>query len=252
MGRLLSTIIAVALLLGLGALAVLATPHGSAAMTAGSLAAAPVAAAPDAPAVGNPRWNSIALPLNVTGLGITDAQKLANYIATGNATIEGSSVLRVMKWDAASTPQRWLEYYPPDPSAGDPVFAVATGDALMVLLSSAQSSTVLSLVGDVPPANPDPGAVNYTLSNSAWNFIMIPLDQYSLYGSPSAPVGTAASLATDIGGVTRVMKWDATATPPRWIEYYPSDPSAGDDDYNVFSGYPYMIRTNASAPTQWP
>jgi len=50
MGRVLSTIIAVALLLGLGALAVLALPGTGAPMTASPVAAAPLAAEPDAPA----------------------------------------------------------------------------------------------------------------------------------------------------------------------------------------------------------
>jgi len=66
MGRVLSTIIAVALLLGLGALAVLALPGTGAPMTASPVAAAPLAAEPDAPAAGTDKLNVIAMPLQAT------------------------------------------------------------------------------------------------------------------------------------------------------------------------------------------
>lgn len=247
MGRLLSTIVAVALLLGLGVLAVMALPGAAAPMTAGAVAAAPLAAEPDAPAAlmaGTPKWNSIALPLDVTASGVTDSQKIANYISTGNANTIGTSVLRVMKWSRLE--QRWIDYIPQDPDLGDPVFTVDVGDALLVLLDSTQTSTVLSWVGDVPLQN----TITNQLSQNAWNFITVPLDQYATYGSLSAPSGTAATLAGDITGITRVMKWEASEQ--RWVDYIPQDPDLGDADYAVNFGYPYLIRTDNTAPTQWP
>lgn len=246
MRRVLGTILAVALLLGLGALAVLALPNANA-----SLAGAPAVSAaapefnPDAPAASTLKWNSVALPLAVsTSQGVVDAQTLANYTATGNANTTGTSVQRVMKWDL--TNQRWLEYYPQDPDLGDANFALGVKDAVMILLSSAQSSTVLSWVGDVPIQ----GSVHNPLRTSAWNFIMVPLDQYGTFGTMSSPTGTAATLASTIGSVQRVMKWDPSAQ--RWVEYYPSDPDLGDPDFAVYIGYPYMVRTGTSTPTQWP
>ncbi len=152
-----------------------------------------------------------------------------------------------MKWDQVEL--RWYEYFPVDPDLGDPDFAVGSGDglALMVLVDNALlASTTLSWVGDVP----DAGTVTNPMTPNAFNFIMIPLDQYATYGSPGSPAGTALTLANDITNVTRVMKWDMTEQ--RWFEYYPVDPDLGDPDFDVFTGYPYLISINASGPTQWP
>jgi len=243
MKRLLSTALAVALLLGLGALAVLARGGGDILAPADNVVvAAPqpqTAAAPDAPTAIS-KWNSLAVPLQVPNINTSD--KVANYITTGNPNTPGNGITRVMKWNGL----RWLEYYPQTPFLGDDDFPVNTGDSLLVLADQNLTATTVSWVGDVPAV----GAVRNILAPNAWNSIIIPLDQFATYGSPGAPSGTAATLASAITNVDRVMKWDNTVQ--RWFEYYPDAPFLGDDDFSVFAGYPYMIHTKVSPPTQWP
>ena len=108
MKRLLSTALAVALLLGLGALAVLAHGGGDILTPADKVvAAAPqpqTAAAPDAPMASI--YNDVALPLNVqsqfTSLGLTfDYAGLANFV---------SGAQQVLEWDTTLTPPRFRVY----------------------------------------------------------------------------------------------------------------------------------------------
>lgn len=248
MNRVLTTALAVVLLLGLGALAVLAMPSGSAALNAAPfVSAAPPAqegstdavAAPDAPDVTS-QWNAIAMPLIVPS--VNTSAKVANYINSGDPAVEGSGITRVLKWNGL----RWLEYYPQAPFLGDEDFTVNTGDALMVLADASLAANRVSWVGEVPAL----GAVQNDLTPNAWNYITIPLDQYDTYGSLGAPTGTAATLAADITNVNRVMFWDSTV--PRWFEYYPDAPFLGDEDFPVYMGYPYMIHTKEMPPTKWP
>lgn len=252
----LSSIAIIVLLVALGALTVIALPRGMETATASAPATEPAApsieaaaSAPEAPAATN-KWNSIALPLDVAGSDVSMASDVANYIASGDANDPGNqTVKRVMKWNEAS--QRWVEYFPQDPDLGDPDFAVGSGVAggalaLMVLVDSNLSNTVLSWVGDVPAE----GTVTNPLQANGFSFIMVPLDQYASFGSPGSPSGTAADLADAITNLTRVMKWDSSLQ--RWVEYFPQDPDLGDPDFDVFAGYPYMVRGNASTPSQWP
>ncbi len=87
MKQALSTVVAVALLLGLGGLAVLALPGAQVAVNPASVVMAAPLAAPEAPN-GTNSWATIALPLDVTGSGVTMASNVANYISTGDATIQ--------------------------------------------------------------------------------------------------------------------------------------------------------------------
>lgn len=252
MKRISSSVAIFVLLAALGGLTLLAMPRGLEGDTTApsnvfprfapaSEAALSESLAPDA----TNKWTAIAIPLDVSGSGISMASHVANYIASGDPDDAGNgSIKRLMKWDLAQ--QKWIEYTPQFPLIGDPDFAVEPGGALLVLADSSLQNTTLSWLGDVPES----GVITNTLAANAWNFIMVPLDQYAMYGSPGAPVGTASDLADDITGVSRVMKWDAVQQ--KWIEYYPDFPLLGDDDFDVYAGYPYMIRTNSSSPTQWP
>lgn len=226
MGRVLSTIVAVALLLGLGVLAVMALPGAAAPMTAGSVAAAPLAVEPDAPAADTgAKYNTIALPLHS---GHTSASALVNDI---NSTTD-STALQLLKWDPN---MGYVVYDPSDPFGED--FALSVGDPLWVLIQGASTQDVYSMVGGVPLQ----GEVWFQLAGDSaackYNFISVPLDKGNII--------TASGLATDIGNVASVLKWDATLG---FVVYDPSDPFG--EDFEVRIGYPYYVCMTASKT--WP
>lgn len=250
MRRVLSTVIAVALLLGLGALAVMALPSGSTPMTASSLAAAPLAAEPDAPAAVE-NYNMIGLPLNsetnFTGQSLTwDADGLANYV--------GNSVQQVLRWD------KDLQSYDSwDPETGDgyiggnytsEAFPLEVGHAFWMLLDSS-GPEIVSFVGDVPAANTIKFTWKGTSPSCSYNEITIPLEQSALTDSDV--------LADDVGvaAVSQVLKWDAN------LQSFDSwDPNTNDGyvggDYTtqafeVKIGYPYVLCLTADADgIDWP
>ena len=106
MRRVLTTVLAVALLLGLGALAVLALPNANA-----PLAGAPAVSAaapefnPDAPTA--PTFNMIAMPLNAANQFTTAG---VSFNAPGLASVVGPGVQQVLAWDAANG--FYLQYIP--------------------------------------------------------------------------------------------------------------------------------------------
>lgn len=209
MNRVLTTVLAVALLLGLGALAVLALPGASA-----PLAAAPFvsAAAPDAPMATN-TFNVIALPLHSDAQFDYKASSLLNYI--------GSSVQQVLTWDAAN--QLYVFLYPD--GFGDD-FDLRTGGVYWLEVDK-DAPPVASFVGDVP----DPGTINFGLVGGPtcmWNEISIPLDQGS--------ITLASELITAIGDVDQVVSWDAAAG----IYTFLYADGFG-DDFDVRIGYPYGV-----------
>jgi len=141
------------------------------------------------------RWTSIALPLNVTG--ITTADQVAAYISPAG------SIKKVARWDAIS--QTWVVRNV-GALLGTPNFAVSVGSPLLVAANDS-APTRFAWVGQVP----ERGAVSYTLvpgeTAVKWNFVALPFDQEDLT--------TADALASGIGGVTRVARWDATTQ--TWI-----------------------------------
>lgn len=212
MGRVLSTIIAVALLLGLGALAVLALPGTGAPMTASPVAAAPLAAEPDAPAAGN-TFNVIALPL--------DSSAQFPYTADGLLSFVGSSAQQVLTWDAVS--QSYLFRFPD--GFGDN-FDLMTGGVYWLELDST-APQVASFVGNVPAA----GTINFSLlggSPCKWNEISVPLDRVD--------ITTASQLIVAIGDVEQVVTWDAATS--GYIFRYAD---GFGDDFPVKIGYPYGV-----------
>ena len=219
MKRLLSTALAVALLLSLGALAVVARGGGNILTPADSVVSA---AAPDAPAAGE-KYNSIALALD-------NGKNLASTLMADITATSGATALQVLKWDPDAG---YAVYDPTDPASED--FAILVGDPVFVLMQGS-STTTYSLVGDVP----DEGSVSFGLVGAAtckYNFISLPLDQ--------GAITLASQLATAIGGVSQVLQWDPTAG---YTVYDPTDPAS--EDFSVKIGYPYFVCMTASKP--WP
>jgi hypothetical protein len=223
MSRFLSPVLAVALLLGLGTLAVLALPSQN--------AIAPVSAAapglnPNAPAVAG-NYNAIGLPLDN---GIASASALLTNI---NSTTGGTAV-QILKWDPGSG---YAVYDPADLVPVD--FALKAGDPVMVLMQGT-GLLVYSMVGSVPPPSPAPGSVRWNLvggSPCRYNFITLPLDQ--------GAITMASQLATAIGNVSQVLSWDPTTA---YTVYDPADLAPA--DFPVKIGYPYFVCTSASKT--WP
>lgn len=229
MRRVLSVVVAVTLLLGLGALAVMALPPATA-----SLAVVPSvsAAQPEAPAA-TENYNMIAMPLDATNqftsAGLT-------YDQAGLGTLVGNGVQQVLKWNAPT--QSYLIWYPPA-SFGD-TFPLETGQAYWLLLDSA-ASDIVSFVGDVPAQ----GSVHFNLTRAtgaecAINNISLPLDR--------ADITTPQQLATAVGDVEQVLEWNA-ATQSYSIWYV--DPNFG-DPITMKIGYPYLLCLKSTGVTTWP
>jgi hypothetical protein len=238
MKRLLSTALAVTLLLGLGALAVLARGGGDILSPADNVVSAAVqpqtAAAPDAPAIGG-KYNAVAIPLIVSG--INDAASLKSYIETN---VPGVTVAQLLKWDAAILPTGDYRIY--TGSSFSDNFDVDTGDAIFVL-AEGSTPTVLSFVGDVPAE----GSVSFSLVGDSaacrYNFISVPLNKGS--------ITDAAGLRSAIGGsaisdVAQVLSWDESIAPNGDFRIYTG--SSFSDNFPVKIGYPYFVCMLASKP----
>jgi hypothetical protein len=230
MKRLVSTALAIALLLGLGALAVLARGGGDILTPAGNAVAAAAqpqtAAAPDAPMAA--KYNAIAVPLIVSG--ISDASSLKSYI---EANVSGVTVTQLLKWDATIPPLGDYRVY--TGSSFSDNFGVATGDAVFVL-AQGTTPTTLSFVGDVPAQ----GAVSFNLvgdpGTCRYNFISVPLDKGSIVN--------AAGLAAAIGDVQQVLSWDPSILPEGDFRVYTGSPFS--ENFDVKIGYPYFLCMSAS------
>jgi len=246
MKQVLTTVLAVALLLGLGALAVLAMPSANA-----PLAAAPVvsAAAPefelDSPsAFTGPRYNHIALPLD-TGTSISpfNAQGLLDYI--------GDSATQVANLNAASQGlDFWDEAYGFGLVNGvaidDPVdYPLAVGHPYLILINSTHpADTPFSIVGDVP----NEGDIVFTLAGHDpcyFNEIMVPLDQYD------QSLDNGLNLANAIGNVDMIA---ALYAPTQGLDFWDFRNNFGlvagvtigtPTLFPVKIGYPYLVCINA-------
>ena len=265
MKRTLSTILAVALLLGLGTLAVLARGGGDILTPADNVVAAAAqaqtAAAPDVPL--SSKYNMIALPLAVQTTWASSTPVIP-FTSQGLAQFVGlSSVTQVLRWDAARQAyDQWLpQDVPPSGTVGgqytETPYALATGGVYRMLLNNANSSlTVVSFVGDVPAAN----SIRYTFVGATackYNQVSIPLEQFAPSG-----ISDSQQLAVSMGGsskVAQVLRWDATRQ--AYDQWLPGDvPPSGtvggqytETPYPVNIGYPYVVCMLAGANNvQWP
>lgn len=150
MKRILSTALAVALLLSLGVLAVLARGGGDilTPVINAVAAAAPsqTAAAPDAPMAAE-NYNMIAIPLDASG-------PVTPFTASGLGVFLGPAVKQVSKLDPNA--QGYLTWYPEIGDGDD--FDLEVGGVYMVLLGTG-ANNIVSFVGGVP----DAGTIRFDL-----------------------------------------------------------------------------------------
>lgn len=239
MKRLVSTALAVALLLGLGALAVLARGGGDilspvkAAPVALAASQPQTAAAPEAPQA-TEKWNNIAMPLGVSGVATAD--DVAAYINSNtNPPSAANSITSVARWDASG---QGLVIRDVGSSFGEPNFPVQTGDWLLVS-ANANSATdfTFAWVGNVPAA----GYRTYSIVADGWSAIMLPLNV------DTTTIQTADDLAVAIGGVASVAKWDASG---QGLIVRDVGSSFGEPDFAVRIGYPYLVYSTEAK--NWP
>lgn len=173
------------------------------------------------------RWSSISIPLSGSGIPTT-ADAVASYVSAGN-------IKKVARWNAST--ETWSVRTVGAPF-GTPNFTVAPGDTLLIGANHLVPA-FFTWVGLLP----DIGTISQPLIQNSYNFLMIPLDQRGNFTL------TADSLAADIGGVTKVARWNAgTQT---WTVRTVGAPF-GTPNYTVFLGYPYLVLTSGSTPPTWP
>lgn len=231
MQRVLSAVVAVALILGLGALAVMALPASQGVAAPAALSAA----APDAPnAVQN--FNMIAMPLDAESQ-FTSASY--TYTATGLASLVGTGVRQVSSWDPAD--QLYLSWtIDPDLGGSGTDFPLVVGGAYWLLLDST-SGNIVSFVGNVPAA----GSVQFNLVSGTpcrFNEFSIPLDQGSI---------TSASQLATLLSASQVSQWNAVS---QLFESWVVDPDLGGSgvDFTPRIGYPVTACLPTGAPSVWP
>lgn len=250
MNRVLTTALAVVLLLGLGALAVLAMPGGNTALNAAPFVSAAPELSPDVWT--GPRFNHIALPLNPgTSLSPFTAQGLLDYI--------GTSALQVANLNATT---QALDFWDGTLGFGivdgipiyDPAeYPLVVGHAYLVQLDSTHPvDTPFSIVGGVPEI----GDVSFTLvggSPCKYNEIAVPLDQYD------QNLTDAALLAGAVGNVDVVAEFNAAN---QNLDFWDLGlgfgivngiPIYDPTEFPVRLGYPYLICVNTSGDSDvWP
>lgn len=237
MKRLFSTMVVFGLLVGLGALAVAARPGDTAAIAIQpesqsqmSVAAAPEASAhsaPSAPAATN-KYNFISIPLDST-------PSVVPFTASGLASYVGGGVKKVVRFDAVS--QSFKTH-----TVGGIFnnFSLVVGGAYFIEVDSTVSTT-LSFVGAVP----EQGSVTFGLAQGTsptdckYNAISIPLDR--------SDITNAAGLATAIGGVSKVTRWDASSQ-----SFKTHTVGAPFNNFTVTIGIPFFVCVNSTGPVSWP
>ncbi len=238
MNRVLTTVLAVALLLGLGALAVLALPGASA-----PLAAAPFvsAAAPDAPMAAQ-NFNMIAMPLDAT-----DQFTSAGYTFTADGLMQlaggGTKVKQVGHFlSGPQTYETWT--WSSDEGTGIGVdFDIVVGQAYWLLLEST-AGNVVSFVGDVP----EPDAVSFTLARGGvddclFNQFSIPLDQPGITNANGLMIAL---------GAKQVSRWVASSQTYESWTWSDDEGQAIGMNFDVQIGYPYVACLKAGTPAVWP
>lgn len=225
-------------------------------MTAGSLAAAPVAAEPDAPAAPavftGSRYNHIALPLDPgTTISPFNARGLLNYMGAGATQVANlnPNTGGLDFWDETNgfgLVNNLPIFNPVD-------YPLTVGHPYLVLLdSSYPANKLFSIVGGVP----DVGQVSFTLVGGTpcvYNEIIVPLDQYS------QNLTDAVKLANAIGNVNVVA---SLYTQEQGLDFWDiqnnfglinNDPIFSGTDFPVKLGYPYFVCVNANGNGDvWP
>ena len=230
MKNLLSNLFFGILFLGLAALAFLSAPRNgdvAAKTTTDDVAAisANVAGSATNNLLATNKYNFVAIPLDSTA-------SVTPFKAAGLATYVGAEAKAILEWNAGT--QAWKTH-----TVGSPFnnFDLAIGGSYLIAVD-ATADPVLTFVGDVPAQ----GSISFTLAKGATcqnNSLSIPLDQ--------ASITNAAGLATAIGGIDKVLSWDAGTQ--AWKTHTVGSPF---NNFDVKIGYPFFVCANNSAPTSWP
>lgn len=226
--RLGSTIMFAGILLLLGAAAFVAWPaDGGRLLASDPLADAGAASQLVEAQAAATKYNAIAMSLDATST-ITNAQALADAIAGSTS---------ILRWNPAT---QSFEFWIPSAQLGNN-FSTTVGTPYFVEVDNTNPGT-FTLVGDVPPQSGQPGAVQFSLVGGAscqYNFITLPLD----FG---ATVTKASELATAVGDVESLLRWNSTT---QSFEFYIVGPQIG-TDFPVSAGYPYWLCMNQAKT--WP
>jgi len=246
MKRLLSTAIAVFLLLGLAMLAVLARPNGAVSATPiqGQSAAMPEAVNSDSALMAptaTQNYNMIALPLDARDYFATQAY---SYTAKGLANYIGSNVVNIRQWITGTQ-----SYQTSSKPFSLNNFQLQAGGVYVVLLDASSPITTFTVLGNVPPPSQTTpqgtsGRVQYALKgespNCQYNMITVPLDRPDL--------NTAKLLAQAIGNVSNIRQWKANTQ-----SYQTSSSPFTFNNFSTTIGYPYVVCLTAGANGQiWP
>lgn len=247
MKRILSTALAISLLLGLGALAIIASPNGAGSLLTASKPAAVAlaasnfqgAAAPQAPDAAQ-NFNMIAMPLDATNQFTS-----AGYTFTADGLMKlaggGIKVPQVAHWRADTGIYETWTWNPDEGYAVGTDFALEVGQAYWLLLEST-AGNVISFVGDVP----NQGAVKFTLVRGTpcvFNQFSIPLDQ--------STITDADALMTALNA-QQVSRWVASSQTFESWTWNPDEGQAVGVKFSVQIGYPYVACLVTGTPTNWP
>lgn len=232
MKNLVSLIVFALVFLGLGAMALMAAPGGADLVAEFN----PSETAGSAPHESTAQTNEVSF--NAIAIPLDSSASITPFNAAGLAAYHGTSVQKVMEWNA--TTQSYASYIP-DESPPFAAFALKVGGAYMLAVDGS-SSNLLSLVGDVPSE----GSVFFSFVTPSaggiclFNHISLPLDRSDLT--------KASGLAGDMTGVDKIMKW--TAATQSYASFIPGE-SPPFADFDVEIGYPYVVCLNSAAPTTW-
>jgi hypothetical protein len=245
--RVLTSVVVFLVLLGLGALAVLARPGGFAASPMVLMSASPLdddsvpAGQPAAAPAATQNYNMIALPLDAADFFATQGY---SFTAKGLANYIGSSVVSVRRWITSTQ-----SYQTSNKPFSFNNFQLQTGGVYVVLLDATNPITIFTILGNVPPPSQTtpqgtPGRVEYVLAgaspNCQYNMITVPLDRSDL--------NTAKLLAQAIGNVSTIRQWKANTQ-----SYQTSSSPFTFNNFSTTIGYPYVVCLTAGANGQiWP
>ncbi len=176
-----------------------------------------------------PRYNYLSLPLETS---ISNADELAQAV--------GSGVKVVLQVNPATN--KFSTYYLPDLKFPVVPFALHTGMPVMVQVDQTVPAEWF-YSGLVPTEE----SVQFELSrafSASSNEIILPLDK--------PEITNANELASDVTGVTAVMKLDPAGT-GAWQYWLPAlnygNPMT---PFSIVPGEPVLIQVNKSAPAVWP
>jgi hypothetical protein len=179
--------------------------------------------------------SDIAIALDVSGAGITNAESLADYVELQGGTGFGS-VQQVLKWSA---PTQSFLAWSHEFQFGDN-FTLALGDYVFLVTNGGPSSVTFT------GRRPNSGEVRFNLTagqpapDCALNFLSLPYDR--------AQLDTADELSDDVGGVVQALDWH---TPVQNFLAWSNQFGFG-DNFTTTVGYPYAVCLDNTAPAMWP